>query len=97
LPDELKTPIGITEDLVLPIMSSSGPNAEDQLSSAENKGADDENLDGKNHPADTPCSVRVFTQYMDNAATHRHTDKLFFLFLFDTRVVFLLVLILFLF
>jgi len=63
LPDELKTPIGITEDLVLPIMSSFGPNAEDQLSSAENKGADDENLDGKNHPADTPCSVRVFTQY----------------------------------
>ncbi len=92
LPDELKTPIGTTEDLVLPILSSFGPTAEDQLSSADNKGTDDENLDGKNHLADTPCSVRVLTQY--GRRYYSNTDEHSFCFLFDTRGS-LLVLILF--
>jgi hypothetical protein len=54
----LKTPVGIAEDLLLPVLPiTSGPNIHGPTS-AEDNGVDDESVDGKRHGTETPISVR---------------------------------------
>jgi hypothetical protein len=64
LPDELKIPIGIAENLRFPVLpTTSGPNIQGPMRSAEDNGIEDESVDGKRHGTDTPVTVR-FRHYM---------------------------------
>jgi hypothetical protein len=59
LPDELKKPIGIAEDLLLPVLSAtSEPSKQGSARNAEDNGIDDESVNGKQHGTNTSISVR---------------------------------------
>ena len=60
LPDELKIPIGIAEDLLLPVLSiASGPNIQGPVRGAEDNDIDDETTNSKRRGTDTTISVRI--------------------------------------